>query len=282
MTLELGTYCQIYEPNDPTNTQHTRSTAAIALTPTGKEQGGYWFMSLVTGARLSRKQWDVLLMPQGVIARVEQMGLDQNQPLMIGGMPVFEWAPGIAIIDDVNDNIDLDIEEDDLPDDKTHNENEEDDLPDDEDIPPFDPFVDDNTNDIVHDDKDAEAETEYENHTDDKGDEVLHISTDDSAANSPDNGIFVEDVGSAADDPNNGIFVEDVDDDDEYEGDNNVSAEICTDAEELFPTVPPDTPDTTTEQRSDDDSTDSTLVGPAFNTRPRDPFLLTHVCTQYG
>jgi len=35
MTLELGTYCQIYEANDPTNTQHTRSTAAIALTPTG-------------------------------------------------------------------------------------------------------------------------------------------------------------------------------------------------------------------------------------------------------
>ena len=83
-------------------------------------------MSLVTGARLSRKQWDVLPMPQGVIARVEQMGLDQGQPLMIGGMPVFEWAPGIAIIDDVNDNIDFDIEEDDLPDDETNDENEDD------------------------------------------------------------------------------------------------------------------------------------------------------------
>jgi len=101
-------------------------------------------------------------MPQGVIARVEQMGLDQGQPLMIGGMPVFEWAPGIAIIDDVNDNIDFDIEEDNLPDNETNNENEEDDLPDDEEISPFAPFDEDIANDIVHDNEDAEVDTEYD------------------------------------------------------------------------------------------------------------------------
>jgi hypothetical protein len=34
MTLELGTYVQIYEPSDITNTTRTRETAAITLTPT--------------------------------------------------------------------------------------------------------------------------------------------------------------------------------------------------------------------------------------------------------
>ena len=70
MTLELGTYVQIYKPNNITNTTHTRETAAIALTPTGNAQGGYWFLSLVTGARLSRQQWDVLPMPQHVIDNI--------------------------------------------------------------------------------------------------------------------------------------------------------------------------------------------------------------------
>jgi len=199
-------------------------------------------------------------MPQGVIARVEHMGLEQGQPLMIGGMPIFEWAPGIAIIDDVNDNIDFDIEEDYLPDDETNDENEEDDLPNNEEIPPFAPFDEKNTNDIVHDDEDTEVNTEYDNHTDDEGDDILHISTDDGAADNPNNGIFVEDVDDDYD-CNNGIFVEDVDDD------NNDSAELFADAEELFPTVPPGNTDTTTEQRSDDDNTDSTPAGPAFNTR---------------
>jgi hypothetical protein len=71
LKIEFGAYALVYEPNDPTNTNKTRSTGAIALTPTGNAQGVYFFMSLTTGKRLSRQQWDELPMPNGVIAAVE-------------------------------------------------------------------------------------------------------------------------------------------------------------------------------------------------------------------
>ena len=56
-------------------------------------------MSLTTGKKLSRQQWDQLPMPDGVIARVENMALDQDQPLLGNGTPFFEWAPGFEIMD---------------------------------------------------------------------------------------------------------------------------------------------------------------------------------------
>lgn len=54
MRLEFGAYAQVFEEFDPTNTPRARSLGAIALTPTGNAQGDYYFMSLATGARLSR------------------------------------------------------------------------------------------------------------------------------------------------------------------------------------------------------------------------------------
>ena len=58
-------------------------------------------MSLIAGKRLSRQQWDVLPMPDGIIAAVENMALKQDQPL-VGprGTTKFEWSPGIPIQDD--------------------------------------------------------------------------------------------------------------------------------------------------------------------------------------
>jgi hypothetical protein len=40
LKIELGAYALVYEANDPTNTNKTRATGAIALTPTGNAQGG--------------------------------------------------------------------------------------------------------------------------------------------------------------------------------------------------------------------------------------------------
>lgn len=71
LSTEFGAYAQVIEDNNPSNTNKTRSTGAIALNPTGNTQGGYYFMSLVTGKRLSQTQWEDLPMPGGVIARVE-------------------------------------------------------------------------------------------------------------------------------------------------------------------------------------------------------------------
>jgi hypothetical protein len=88
------------EAYDPTNTNKTRAIGAIALTPTGNAQGGYFFMSLTTGRRLSRQQWDELPMPDGVIATAEAMAEAQGQPAFEKDTPCFEWIPEIAITDE--------------------------------------------------------------------------------------------------------------------------------------------------------------------------------------
>ena len=43
MSIEFGAYAQVFEDNNPSNTNRTRSTGAIALNPTGNAQGGYFF-----------------------------------------------------------------------------------------------------------------------------------------------------------------------------------------------------------------------------------------------
>jgi hypothetical protein len=50
---------------------HTRTTGAIATTPTGNTQGGHWFYSLATGRMLGRFQWNPLPMPSDVIERIK-------------------------------------------------------------------------------------------------------------------------------------------------------------------------------------------------------------------
>jgi hypothetical protein len=69
-------------------------------------------MSLTTGKRLSRQQWDELPMPDGVIApAVEVMTAAQEQPVFDNGAPVFEWSPGIAIADEDKTPIIVDLDE---------------------------------------------------------------------------------------------------------------------------------------------------------------------------
>jgi hypothetical protein len=73
--LQFGSYVQTHEEHD--NTMLSRTTGAIALRPTGNIQGGYYFMSLTTGRRISRYNWTVLPMPQDVINRVHMMAQQQ-------------------------------------------------------------------------------------------------------------------------------------------------------------------------------------------------------------
>jgi Reverse transcriptase (RNA-dependent DNA polymerase) len=77
-----------------------RNTGAIALSHTGNVQGDYFFMSLETGHRISRHAWTVIPMPQLVINRVEQMALLEQQPIVEGGIPIFEWEPNVPIIEE--------------------------------------------------------------------------------------------------------------------------------------------------------------------------------------
>ena len=60
-----------------------RTLGAICLGPTGNRQGGHWFMSLSSGARITRHRWTTLPMPQEAIERVNQIGLNQGMPSTI-------------------------------------------------------------------------------------------------------------------------------------------------------------------------------------------------------
>jgi hypothetical protein len=100
MQMEFGAYAQVFEDNDPTNTVKARTTGAIALTPTGNVQGGFYFMPLITGRRLSRQKWNELPMPDEVIAAVERMAEDEGQPLIGYGAPLFKWSPEVAMEDE--------------------------------------------------------------------------------------------------------------------------------------------------------------------------------------
>ena len=54
-------------------------------------------MSLITGNKLDRQQWDVIPMPNSVIKAVETMAEWKEQPLMQNGELIFEWAPDVPI-----------------------------------------------------------------------------------------------------------------------------------------------------------------------------------------
>ncbi len=107
MCLELGTYAKVFEDNNPTNTPRSRLLGAIALDPTGNSQGDYYFMSLATGARLSRHNWSVLPLPNTAIARVEALlALNEGRPLIQERGFVVEWRPDHPI-DDSDYNVDV-------------------------------------------------------------------------------------------------------------------------------------------------------------------------------
>ena len=103
LKLEFGSYVQVFEDNDPTNTTKSRNTGAITLSHTGNAQGDYFFMSLVTGRRLSRHAWTAVPMPNAVIATVERMAELEQQPLIEGGLPLFEWGPNVPILNGPHD-----------------------------------------------------------------------------------------------------------------------------------------------------------------------------------
>jgi hypothetical protein len=87
----------------------SRTIGAIALRPTGNAQGGYYFISLTSGWRLSRSRWTTLPMPQEVIDRVHVLARQSNANHDL----TFAWRDGSAIADvhDDDDNSDYDPEE---------------------------------------------------------------------------------------------------------------------------------------------------------------------------
>ena len=103
LRLEFGSYVQVFEEEEPSNTLRARSTGAIALTPTGNASGDYYFMSLATGAVISKHSWTELPITETAIARVEAIALNENQPLVQDSGLVIEWRPNQPIPDNEYD-----------------------------------------------------------------------------------------------------------------------------------------------------------------------------------
>jgi hypothetical protein len=97
-----------------------QTTGAIALRPTGNAQGGFYFMSLTTGRRISRSRCTELPIPRDVIEWIHTLARQQQAPI---GLEVLNWhreeidlddaadAQHLANVDHiagVNDNIEVD------------------------------------------------------------------------------------------------------------------------------------------------------------------------------
>ena len=53
LRMPFGQYCQVHEEEHPRNSQAARTRGAISLGPTGNLQGGYKFMALNTGMKIT-------------------------------------------------------------------------------------------------------------------------------------------------------------------------------------------------------------------------------------
>ena len=69
--IEFGQYVQTHEKND--SSMEPRTIGAIALRPTGNEQGGYYFYSLFSGKKIHGTHWTDVPMPEDVKDRLHAM-----------------------------------------------------------------------------------------------------------------------------------------------------------------------------------------------------------------
>jgi len=81
-----------------------RTSGAIALRPSGKEQGGNYFLSLHTGKRILRNNWTVLPMPNDVVDAVHRLAAASKQA---GGI-TFTDKDGNILTDDDEDEMEED------------------------------------------------------------------------------------------------------------------------------------------------------------------------------
>ena len=76
----FGSYCEVREDREITNTMAPRTIWAICLGPTGNAQGSYKFLSLNTGKKLIRRSFTEMPVRESVIARVAQLAAQNTSP----------------------------------------------------------------------------------------------------------------------------------------------------------------------------------------------------------
>jgi hypothetical protein len=77
--IPFGAYAEVHEDRNSTNTMSERTQPEICLGPTANFQGSYKFISLLTGKRITCKQFKELPMPDSIIKRVEAMTESEQQ-----------------------------------------------------------------------------------------------------------------------------------------------------------------------------------------------------------
>jgi len=75
--IPFGSYVQVHEDRQVTNTMESRTTGAICLGPSNMN-GGYNFFSLETGEIITRRNWTELPVPMDIVSRLREMSNDGN------------------------------------------------------------------------------------------------------------------------------------------------------------------------------------------------------------
>ena len=101
--LAFGAYAQVHKQKFPTNSQQAQILGAICLGQSANLKGGYKFMNLRTGKKLTHCRWTALPMPQEVIDRVNKLGEADGHPYLL----TFYDRHGNLVGDTVNTNADL-------------------------------------------------------------------------------------------------------------------------------------------------------------------------------
>jgi hypothetical protein len=78
LILQVEQYYQVYEEDNPRNSQLARTKGAISIGPSGNLQGGFKFMALNAGKKIVSRSWDVIPIPDLMIDQVN--ALDSDQP----------------------------------------------------------------------------------------------------------------------------------------------------------------------------------------------------------
>ena len=66
----FGTYCEVHDEPQPSNSMIARTHEAICMGPTGNYQGSYKFYCLKTKRKLIRRRWTEMPMPGSIIRRI--------------------------------------------------------------------------------------------------------------------------------------------------------------------------------------------------------------------
>ena len=81
--LPFRSHVQFHDEPSPTNSPTARTIGEITLGPTVNLQGGYKFLNLRTGKKITIRNWTHLPMPIEIIERVNKIGIAQGQPKLL-------------------------------------------------------------------------------------------------------------------------------------------------------------------------------------------------------